>query len=380
MEAKIMFVDDESNVLDGLRRMLLDQENDWKLEFVTDPNEALKRLKSSSYDVVVSDIKMPEMDGLTLLSAIRHDRDTTDTEVIILTGLQERDLKRRALDLGAADLLNKPIIKEDLTARLQSVLRMKQFRDSLKTQNMILERELQQSQKMEVVGTIASGISHDLANILTIIVGFSDLMKITLVSNPKAEKDMNRISKAAIRARNLVGQIRDFSRKVETVHESVELPALIDELVDLLRCSVAKKYSVIWEGSSSSGRLFADATQIYQMLMNLCINGLQAMDEGGTLSLSLEEMDLHDESQPELRDLTPGPYFHLMIKDEGKGMNRVEIDQIFDFSLSTKSDEGGNGVGLFVAKRIVESHCGGICVESQTGAGTIFHVYLPCAG
>lgn len=141
---RILFVDDEPNFLDGLRRMLRDKRTEWDMVFVNSVDEALDALSRDGYDVVVSDVNMPLKTGLDLLEAIHGNPATANIPTIILTGNAESDLKRRALDLGATDLLNKPVLQEDLRARVQSVLRLKSYQDALRAQNEILEQRVRE--------------------------------------------------------------------------------------------------------------------------------------------------------------------------------------------------------------------------------------------
>src|SRR5947209_5047267 len=125
MKHRILFVDDEPNILDALRRMLHDQQDKWELSFATGGDEALKALATTDFDTVVMDVSMPGKNGFEVLTEIRGQESTQDVPVVFLTGNTEADLKRQALDLGATDLLNKPVVREDLLARLRSVLRIK---------------------------------------------------------------------------------------------------------------------------------------------------------------------------------------------------------------------------------------------------------------
>jgi len=138
----ILFVDDEPNFLNGIRRMLRGQRDEWDMEFVNSVDEALKRCSETEFDTVVSDVNMPGRNGLDLLAALRDNEHTKAIPVIILTGNAETELKRQALDLGATDLLNKPVGHEDLVARLRSVLRLKEYQDELRDQNVILEQRV----------------------------------------------------------------------------------------------------------------------------------------------------------------------------------------------------------------------------------------------
>ncbi len=142
MKRRILFVDDEPNVLDGLRRMLRAERIRWDMHFAESADEALREVCETDVDAIVSDVDMPGMDGLTLLQKIRGTDRTRDIPVIILTGRNDSGLKRRALDLGASDLLNKPVDSQDLVARLRSAIRLKEHQDRLKDQNAVLERQV----------------------------------------------------------------------------------------------------------------------------------------------------------------------------------------------------------------------------------------------
>ncbi|MGB2987639.1 MAG: response regulator, partial [Phycisphaerae bacterium] len=144
MKKRILFVDDEPNVLEGLRRMLRAQSARWDMRFVSSADEALDQIRQTWPDVLVSDVMMPGKDGFALLTELRESGRTKDMPVIMLTGVNAADVKRRALTLGATDLLNKPVEAEDLIARLQSVLRLKSYQDELKAQNEILDRRVRE--------------------------------------------------------------------------------------------------------------------------------------------------------------------------------------------------------------------------------------------
>jgi len=141
---QILFVDDEPNVLNGLRRMLHSQRVEWEMSYVCSVDAALERLQETCFDAIVSDIKMPDKGGFELLKLLHKSEITRNIPVIIVTGCNESDMKRRALDLGATDLLNKPVCREDLLARLHSVLRLKIYQDELNNQNKILEQKVRE--------------------------------------------------------------------------------------------------------------------------------------------------------------------------------------------------------------------------------------------
>ena len=142
LKKNILFVDDEPSFLEGIRRTLRNQRQDWDLVFVNSGFEALREVSHIDYDTIVTDIKMTGIDGFTLLAALRETERTRDVPVIVLTGSNENDLKRRALDMGATDLLNKPVHPEDLIARLHNALRTKAYQDQIKTYSSSLESKV----------------------------------------------------------------------------------------------------------------------------------------------------------------------------------------------------------------------------------------------
>lgn len=144
MKRHILFVDDDPNVLDGLRRMLRAHHSRWDMSFVHSAKEALDQIPHTAFDAIVSDVMMPGKDGFELLAELSNSQCARDVPVVMLTGADDSGLKRRALDMGATDLLNKPIDPEDLVARLQSVLRLKSYQDELRSQNEILERKVEE--------------------------------------------------------------------------------------------------------------------------------------------------------------------------------------------------------------------------------------------
>jgi len=144
VSGKILFVDDDPNILRCLKRLLQSHHLEWGLHFAGDVDEALDLLHQYELDLLVSDVSMPGKDGFDLLTAVREDDRTADLPVLMLTGNDAADLKRRSLKLGATDLLNKPIIREDLVARIESMLRIKFHQDQIKQQNAVLEQKVRE--------------------------------------------------------------------------------------------------------------------------------------------------------------------------------------------------------------------------------------------
>ena len=144
MKKQILIVDDDQRMLDALRRTLHEQSDDWSMTFVRHPETAWERLLEATYDAVVTDVKMPGVNGLDLLDRIRRTDKTKDVPVVVLTGLNDHDLKARALDLGAVDLLNKPVEPSHLIARLRNVLQTRAYEDGLRATNDSLAEKISQ--------------------------------------------------------------------------------------------------------------------------------------------------------------------------------------------------------------------------------------------
>ncbi len=377
MKRRILFVDDHPRILDALERMLHDQRDRWEMHFADSADLALEMIEDESYDAVVTDIKMPGKSGLELLAELKSDDRTQNVEVIVLTGLEDRRLKLHALELGAVDLLNKPVTKEDLLARLNSAIRQKSYKDDLLEQKRLLEQQLMQSQKMEVVGMLAAGAAHDLNNILAIIVGYSDVTEQLLGEIPKVQENLSKISSAGLRARKIVKQILEFSKQNEESNDRVELCSVIDECIELFQPSVLKNIRVKWDHPGMELSVPVDSTKLFQILMNLFINAVHAMETRGKLTVSVSRIEHDFEfSQNFENDLTR-QYIKLGVSDTGKGMDEATMKHIFDPMFSTKRDTGGTGLGLNVVQRIVQSSGGEITVESSPGKGTTFTIFLP---
>ena len=242
-----------------------------------------------------------------------------------------------------------------------------------------LEAQLRQSQKMESIGTLASGIAHDFNNILAAIIGYAELTKYDVPKNSTIRKNLEEILKAGNRARDLVKQILSFSRKTKKEFLPVQPGSIVKEVMKLLRSSLPA-FIEIREKITASGNIMGDATQLHQVIMNLCTNAYHAMMEeegGGILKVSLSAVDLNAESAVQDAELKPGQYFMLTVSDTGQGMDGATMDRIFDPYFTTKKKDRGTGFGLSVVLGIVKSHGGAIMVYSKPEEGTTFHVYFP---
>ena len=240
------------------------------------------------------------------------------------------------------------------------------------------ERQLQQVLKIQAIGTLAGGIAHDFNNILFPIVGYTELTMDEVSEDSVAHKNLEEILKAANRAKDLVKQILTFSRQSDQERKPVKVQNIIKEALKLLRASIPASIEIIHKIQDDCGPVMGDATQIHQVIMNLCTNAYQAMqDKGGKLEIILNEVDIGYEETIDRIGMQPGKHLQLLVKDEGCGMDAAVMDRIFEPYYTTKEQGKGTGLGLSVIHGIVKNHRGDITVKSTPGKGTIFQVYLP---
>lgn len=233
---------------------------------------------------------------------------------------------------------------------------------------------------MEAIGTLAGGIAHDFNNILGSIIGYAELMEMLDVpKNSNIQDRLKRILASAYRAKDLVQQILTFSRRTEQNTAPVVLTLIIKEVIKFLRASLPATIKIDVRCDAANSTVLGDATQLYQVLMNLCTNAAHAMEkEGGLLEVSLSDVD-YDSLDASLKaDLQPGSYVMLCVQDTGCGMPPNVVDRIFDPFYTTKGPGEGTGLGLSVVHGIVKNMHGAISVHTHPGQGSLFRVYLPC--
>ncbi|MEW6428270.1 MAG: ATP-binding protein [Thermodesulfobacteriota bacterium] len=234
----------------------------------------------------------------------------------------------------------------------------------------------QEQQKRECIGTLAGGIAHDFNNILAAIIGYTDLALTRKPGDEKWRNDLQEVHKASARAKALVRQILTFSRNQEQEKAPVQISLIVEEALKLLRASIPSTIE-IRQQIQCQALVLADSTQIHQVLLNLCTNAYQAMQEqGGVLTVTLKEVTLEPALAQKYR-LPAGHYVRLTVSDNGCGMDTATLSRIFDPYFTTKEQGKGTGLGLAVVHGIVEGHRGRITVQSEPGRGSTFTVHLP---
>ncbi|EKD39395.1 MAG: hypothetical protein ACD_75C00423G0001 [uncultured bacterium] len=240
------------------------------------------------------------------------------------------------------------------------------------------ERRIQQLQKMEAIGTLAGGIAHDFNNILSAVFGYAELSIIRSRGNQVLQRNLNGILEAAKRAKDLVQQILLFSRQGEQELKPLQIRPLIKESLKMLRSSLPTTIKIKQQIEGDLENVLANPTQIHQIIMNLCANAAQAMEEdGGVLTVGLSQVGLTEENVRHHPGRKAGTYLKLRVQDTGRGIPAELLDKIYNPYFTTKAKGQGTGLGLSVVHGIVQSYSGLIEVGSEPGRGTVFDVFLP---
>ncbi|MCU0663543.1 MAG: ATP-binding protein [Myxococcota bacterium] len=242
-----------------------------------------------------------------------------------------------------------------------------------------LEQELRQAQKMESIGTLAGGIAHDFNNILAPVLGFTELALRQLPPEHPVAAKLEQVKKATLRARDLVRQIMSFARKSTDERQPMALQHVLKEVMRLLRATLPTTLDIRQKVNDECPLVLADATQMHQIIMNLCTNAAQSMgDKGGVMEVALSECFVLEKDAHHIApDMAAGRYVRLSVSDTGCGIEPEVLSRIFDPYFTTKPKENGTGIGLAVVHGIVKRHGGQVTVYSEQGLGTTFHIYLP---
>ncbi len=259
-------------------------------------------------------------------------------------------------------------IVHDITERKQAEERQEQ-----------LQVQLLQAQKLESVGRLAGGVAHDLNNLLSPILGYSDVLLMELPVTDKRRDYVDYIIQAGIRARDLIRQLLAFGRKQTLVMETVDLNHLAAEFTQLLRRTVREDIAIELMPCPTLPMVRVDTGQIEQVIMNLVVNAQDAMPEGGRILIETAAIELDQEYAESHVGVTPGPFVVMTVTDTGFGMDAEVREQIFAPFFTTKEKGKGTGLGLATTYGIVKQHGGHIWVYSEPGQGTTFKIYLPAA-
>ncbi len=247
------------------------------------------------------------------------------------------------------------------------------------TERLSLEAQLRQSQKMESVGQLAGGIAHDFNNLLTVITGHAGILLAREQLSPQIAEPLKEISEAARRAAELTRQLLTFSRKQVLQTQFVDLNEAVSNIGKMLRRILGEDITLDLNFSPALPAVKADLGMLEQVLLNLAVNSRDAMSRGGRLSIQTSSILIDEARARQNPEASPGRYVCLTFADTGSGISPENLPRIFEPFFTTKGIERGTGLGLATVYGIIKQHQGWIQVESRTGQGTKFEIFLPAS-
>lgn len=317
-------------------------------------------------DIVLSDLSLPVFSGERALQILR-DR-STDIPFIFISATLGEDAAIEALRNGATDY----ILKHN-TARLASAVRRALREAEEQRARKRAEFELIRAQRFESLALLAGGLSHDLRNLLQPLLLAGDTLE-DYADDPRLARLGTLVRDCGRRGLEMVSSMLSFARGARRA-EQVKLGALLEALNLLLQGSVPRTVKMEVDVFDPEVAFEGNHTELQQCLLNLCLNAIQAMPDGGTLRIETDVVSLPEDFFVEVEPASPGRYLRLSVIDSGEGMKPEVLERLFEPFFTTKAT--GTGLGLLSCKRIVASHGGLMRVRSRVGEGTGFHLYLP---
>ncbi len=245
------------------------------------------------------------------------------------------------------------------------------------TEQVELQQQLLQAQRMEAIGILAGGIAHDFNNLLQVVLGYSELVMTDRRLHVQLKDDVGKINQAARTGAELVRSLMTFGRKTETNARPLNLNSQIEQIRKLLDRTIPKMIGMELILADDLPVINADAAQVGQILMNLAVNSRDAMPGGGRLTIETQKVDLDEEYCRSHLGVAPGDYVLLTVSDTGEGIGDESLEHIFEPFYTTKKPGEGTGLGLSMVYGIVQQHGGMIKCYSEPGQGTTFKVYFP---
>jgi signal transduction histidine kinase len=376
----VLFVEDNVDMLSFVVEIL---GAEYEVELARNGRQALAKLKTSTPEVIVTDLMMPEMDGFEFIAHLKRDEKLKRIPVIALTARASSDELAFGLHSGADDYLAKPFAPVELKGRVYAAQRMRALSLEVEMKKAALEEalsreretreELIQVSKMAAMGTLVSGLAHELNNPLAAILMYTKGLRVRL-SRGESEvpvQTLEAVERQAHRCVKLVLQLLAFARKKPARRDRVTLSSVL-EVIEVLARAQAQKLKVelkVDGGSAASDFLDVDVASFETALLNLLTNGLQATRSGGGVQILA-----HHETRDEIAGV------EIRVIDNGVGIPPELLSRIFDPFFTTKAEGEGTGLGLSLVRAFADAHGGQINVDSELGKGTSVSLWLPSAG
>jgi signal transduction histidine kinase len=397
---RILLADDNADMRDYGERLLGRR---WEVHTAPDGVVALDMLRTASFDLVVSDVMMPRLDGFGLLLAIRADDRLRELPVILLSARAGEEARIEGLDSGADDYLIKPFSARELIARINTNLKLADTRRQAKiaveqreeqlrqlnadledrvafevAERLKIEEALRQSQKMEAVGQLTGGVAHDFNNLLTVILGGLDTIRRSKPGDAaRIARALDMATQGAQRATALTSRLLAFSRRQPLEPRPHDLNIVVRDMSEMLHRTLGENIELESVLSSRLWQVDIDRNQLENAIVNLAVNARDAMPNGGKLTIETANTELDESYVAYDAEVIPGQYVAISVTDTGHGMTKETVNRAFEPFFTTKQDGRGTGLGLSQVYGFAKQSRGHVTIYSEQGQGTTAKLYFP---
>jgi two-component system, sensor histidine kinase and response regulator len=360
---KILIVDDQPINIKIVQRKI--EKAGMEVLVASNGNECLRLVAVNKPDIILLDIMMPEMDGIETCRKLKENQDTCDIPIIFITAKSSKADVLQGLDIGAVDYITKPLELDETLARIQTQLRVQE----MYRENLDLTNRLAEMRRTSTVGAITQGIAHNLNNLLGVVVGYMDLMKIGKHKPELVERSINSMESAITRMVTIVSQLSSMAAQEDTHLSPVNLMELFEQTVRRFQLEYSTPAQVTIDCKLPPNFVFKTNSEMFEGAVGkLLINAWESYDKDATHRPITIRVDYAGNNL----DLNPGSYFIIEVLDEGKGIDPEVKDNFFEPFITTKTSVG-RGMGLTVARHalrnlncdltVEDRHIRGVCAR-----------------
>jgi signal transduction histidine kinase len=391
---RILLADDNPDMRSYVRQLL--EAQGYQVEAVSDGEAALSSARARRPDLILTDVMMPRLNGLELLRMIRQDPALASTPVVMLTARAGEDARVEARDAIADDYLAKPFAARELLACIKANIEVASLRrrteaelqainaslerrvEAEVAERMQVEEALRQAQKMESIGQLTGGVAHDFNNLLTVIMGGLDTIRRAKPEDQtRIQRGIDMAFQGAQRAASLTSRLLAFSRRQPLSPRPLDLNVLVRDLSELLHRTLGETIELEIVGAPRLWTVEVDQNQLESAILNLAVNGRDAMPSGGRLTIETSNTLLDETYAARDIEVQPGQYVMLSVSDNGEGMSKETLARAFEPFYTTKDVGKGTGLGLSMVYGFVKQSRGHVTLYSEVGHGTSVKLYFP---